>query len=152
MSDESTPLSAADNYYLGLIGQTLVQTSVSLICEGIFWTVYLVLFTFAMRIQLYAENISLSLISSYSCRRRGLRTPATMTMFAVTCLLFASSTSLWAMNFVSHFIRLRHMLIYHADLGLLDRIYVANDHIEPYGLPMETLFLLNVSLSLLWQP
>ncbi|KAF8916124.1 hypothetical protein CPB85DRAFT_1216948 [Mucidula mucida] len=39
------------------------------------------------------------------------------------------------------------MLIYHADLGLLDRIYVANDHIEPYGLPMETLFLLNMIIG-----
>ncbi|KAF9050724.1 hypothetical protein BDZ89DRAFT_1006028 [Hymenopellis radicata] len=133
MSDEATspPLNAENNYYLSFVGLSIVGDSVGLLCESVFWAVYLVMFCYAMWIQ----------------TRRGLRSPPTIAIFCVTCVLFASSTTLWVLNFTVYFTRVKEILNEHADLGLLERIYASNAGTERYGLPMETLFLFNMIIG-----
>ena len=68
-------------------------------------------------------------------------------MLVVTVLLFLSSSSLWAMNVSVYFIVLKGTFNKYPDLTILDRIYQVNDDIVHFGLPMETLFLMNVHPS-----
>lgn len=144
-------MSADDTYYMDLFGFALVQFSVSVVCESIFWTMYLILFCFAMRIQLYAafppgfSSLRPELTEQWLCRRRGLRTVPTISMFVVTWVLFLSSTSLWITNVATFFGRMNIFFRTHPELGLLDRILASNDYVEPFGLPEEALFLVNVS-------
>ncbi|KIY68047.1 hypothetical protein CYLTODRAFT_421993 [Cylindrobasidium torrendii FP15055 ss-10] len=124
----STPLGAEDQYLLDYNGWLYVHSVVGVICESIWWSIYVMLFIYAAKIQL----------------SRGIRTMPAVAMLIVTLVLFASSSSLWAMNVAVLIHRLQGMLIDYPDLSLWDRIAKTNERVVGFGLPMEALFLINM--------
>ncbi|KAL0058724.1 hypothetical protein AAF712_014580 [Marasmius tenuissimus] len=133
--DTSTPVSPDDQALVfdGL-GRFFVVSIVGAISETGLWTVYLVLFSSSMRLQI---------------SRKRLRSPANVLLLLLTVALFSTSTALWAMNVSQLTIATKGFFLNYPTRGLLDRWLALIDDIEPFGTPMEALFLTNVMLELL---
>ncbi|KIY68046.1 hypothetical protein CYLTODRAFT_421990 [Cylindrobasidium torrendii FP15055 ss-10] len=127
----STTLTAEDQYLLDYSGRMYMHGIVGIICESVWWAIYLVLFIYATRLQL----------------SHGLRTIPAIVMFAVTLILFASSTSLLGMNATWLMTQLNGMLIDYPDLALWDRVSKTNERLAQFGVPMEALFLTNMIIG-----
>ncbi|KAL0571575.1 hypothetical protein V5O48_010394, partial [Marasmius crinis-equi] len=115
------------------LGKYFVVNLVGVVCETGLWGVYLVLFFWAVRLQV--------------SHRRLVQNPANVALFILTIILFLSSTALWAMNLSQLTIAIKGFFLNYPTLGLLDRFLALNDDIRGFGLPMETLFLLNMILG-----
>ncbi|KAJ8096241.1 hypothetical protein PM082_011375 [Marasmius tenuissimus] len=131
--DTSTPVSPDDQALVfdGL-GRFFVVSIVGAISETGLWTVYLVLFSSSMRLQI---------------SRKRLRSPANVLLLLLTVALFSTSTALWAMNVSQLTIATKGFFLNYPTRGLLDRWLALIDDIEPFGTPMEALFLTNMVLG-----
>ncbi|KAF9021381.1 hypothetical protein BDZ89DRAFT_1071462 [Hymenopellis radicata] len=113
-------------YYqdLQILGEYLLKELVGVAVESFFWGAYALLFAYALRSQLG-------------------RRARNYLMIGVLCFLFASSTALWAMDFAMTYVRLK-IGTTRMGMDMYDRIIEGNKAIEPLGLPMEALFLVNM--------
>ncbi|ESK87370.1 hypothetical protein Moror_11704 [Moniliophthora roreri MCA 2997] len=127
----STPVSEQDQVIFDGIGWYFVMNTVGVICETGFWAIYLVLFSFALKIQI----------------SRGLRNPPSIIILFVTIILFLSSTALWSMNVSQLSMALKGFFLKYPSLGVYDRVIQLNSEIVVFGLPMETLFLSNMIIG-----
>ncbi|KIY68043.1 hypothetical protein CYLTODRAFT_453916 [Cylindrobasidium torrendii FP15055 ss-10] len=127
----SLPPSIQDQDHLANNGMAFVHAVISLMCESVWWSVYLVFFVYATKLQIY----------------RGIRTVPSMVMFIITVVLFGASTSLWAMNATVLIQKLRYLLIDYPALALSERIARSNKRILPFALPMKGLFLSNMIIG-----
>ncbi|KAG7097992.1 hypothetical protein E1B28_005300 [Marasmius oreades] len=128
--DYSTPVSAeTQSYIFDPLGTYFVVNLAGVVSETGLWGIYLVLFSWAMKLQL---------------TRSKLRNRANILIIVVTLALFLSSTALWAMNVSQLTMAIRGFFFKYPDLGLLDRWLAFNDDIRGFGLPMEALFLINM--------
>ncbi|ESK85691.1 hypothetical protein Moror_9918 [Moniliophthora roreri MCA 2997] len=109
-------------------GQRVVWNTVGGFVESVFWAIYVVLFMFAMRIQL----------------KRGVRSLTSIILLLVSIFLFASSTALWAMYVVDLLTQFRIFFLKYPELRLADRVAQVDIGLEKFGLPEESLFLLNM--------
>ncbi|KAH8822887.1 hypothetical protein DL96DRAFT_1714343 [Flagelloscypha sp. PMI_526] len=114
-----------------LIGLAIIQSTVSLLIEGIIWGIYLVLFVAAIVIQW----------------RRGFRTVGSKAMLAVTLYLFTTSTALLALNATWCFIKIKYNMINNLEMDWDDRRRASNLVLAPLGIPMEALFLFNMLIG-----
>lgn len=114
---------------IAILGRYAMMEIVGIAVETFFWGVYALLFSYALYTQL---------------ARRPKRN---WFMIAVLCYMFGSSSALWALDFTECFVRIKIELTEHMDWDIRERIYAANDTLQPYGLPMEGLFLINVGCS-----
>ncbi|KAG7097994.1 hypothetical protein E1B28_005302 [Marasmius oreades] len=128
--DHSTPVSAeTQSFIFDPLGTYFVVNLAGVISETGLWGVYLVLFSWAMKLQL---------------TRSKLRNRANILIIVVTLVLFLSSTALWAMNVSQFAMAMQGFFFKYPDLGLLDRWLAFNADIVGFGLPMEALFLINM--------
>ncbi len=120
-------MDSSDYQNLQLLGEYSLKELVGVAVESFFWGAYALLFVYALRSQLG-------------------RRPRNYFMIGVLCFLFASSTALWAMDFAMTYVRVE-IGTTRMDMDMYDRLIEGNMAVEPLGLPMEALFLVNVSLS-----
>ncbi|KAK7018096.1 hypothetical protein VNI00_018376 [Paramarasmius palmivorus] len=127
----SAPLSSYDQTLFEGLGWYFSMNTIGAVCETGFWSIYLVLFCFALKIQI----------------ARGFRTIPSIVILFVTVILFASSTALWAMNVSQLLMAIRALFMKYPTLSVYDRFVQMNAEIVGFGLPMETLFLSNMIIG-----
>uniref|UniRef100_A0A0W0EYC2 Uncharacterized protein n=1 Tax=Moniliophthora roreri TaxID=221103 RepID=A0A0W0EYC2_MONRR len=129
MSTPVTPeVTPEEQTILYTFGQRAVWNTVTGFIESAFWAIYVVLFMFAMRIQL----------------KRGIRDLTSIILLLVSVFLFASSTALWTMYVISLLDQFRGFFLKYPDLSLADRVARINIEKTKLWFPEETLFLFNM--------
>ncbi|ESK86441.1 hypothetical protein Moror_4948 [Moniliophthora roreri MCA 2997] len=129
MSTPVTPeVTPEEQTILYTFGQRAVWNTVTGFIESAFWAIYVVLFMFAMRIQL----------------KRGIRDLTSIILLLVSVFLFASSTALWTMYVISLLDQFRGFFLKYPDLSLADRVARVNIEKTKLWFPEETLFLFNM--------
>uniref|UniRef100_A0A0W0EXZ4 Uncharacterized protein n=1 Tax=Moniliophthora roreri TaxID=221103 RepID=A0A0W0EXZ4_MONRR len=117
-----------DQAILSNFGQRAMWNTIAAICESGFWAIYLVLFAFAIRIQI----------------KRGIRSSATIILLVVSILLFASSTALWAMFVSSLLAQFEGFFVKYSELDFDDRFTRIQIEKTKLWFPEEALFLFNM--------
>ncbi|KAJ7054542.1 hypothetical protein C8F01DRAFT_1161961 [Mycena amicta] len=130
-SNGSTPqtVSLSDGQQLYRYGLDITQDAVGIIFETCCLSVYTVFFFLAL----------------YSIYRKGIKSWSSVTMFFVVLYLYLTSLTLWGLSITRWFL-VTSALLLPADetMPLVDRLDVANAHIEVLGTPMEALFMFNM--------
>ncbi|KAL0063153.1 hypothetical protein AAF712_009943 [Marasmius tenuissimus] len=129
------PLAADDEWAILQIGTSIMSTTVTVIGETILWAIYLVLFFWALWLQ----------ISTRALRNPSLPRIAILT---VTVFLFLSATALWVMNISWLIIGTKAYFMNAQDgMEVMDIKKLRDKRLHPIALPMELFFCLNMILG-----
>ncbi|KAF9263173.1 hypothetical protein L218DRAFT_987793 [Marasmius fiardii PR-910] len=128
--DYTTPVSQeTQSVIFDGLGTYFVVNLAGVVSETGLWGIYLVLFSWAVKLQL---------------KQTKMKNKSNILILVVTWILFLSSTALWAMNVSQLTLATQGFFFRYPELGLLDRWLSLNDDIRGFGLPMEALFLVNM--------
>ncbi|KIY62818.1 hypothetical protein CYLTODRAFT_494396 [Cylindrobasidium torrendii FP15055 ss-10] len=133
MSDASpAPLNDADQAVLRAISLRMSATLAGLFSESMLWSAYVVLFTYALRVQIKKRPFSL---------------PA-MFILGTTIILFISSSAIWSINMSAFFIVFLGTFSKNVDLDLASRyMALAQPTQAKFILPCEFLWLMNMLIA-----
>ncbi|KAK1229575.1 hypothetical protein PQX77_007360 [Marasmius sp. AFHP31] len=113
------------------IGTSVLVSILNVIVESCLWIIGVILFIWAMRVQISGQKTS---------------TTPRVVLLAVSIYLFMSSTALWAMGVYWAIVGTKAYFLNVVDGVSLEMITtIRKQYQSPLGLPMELLFLLNVS-------
>ncbi|THU95026.1 hypothetical protein K435DRAFT_859956 [Dendrothele bispora CBS 962.96] len=124
-------LSGDDQKILPAIGRSTYQNIMGIVVESATWGSYALLFGFAVCIQI----------------SNGLRTTRNKVILSVTCLLFASSTVLLALNVAWKMKGVHDILMENPTGSLTNKVESYNASITQLGTPEEALFMLNMIIG-----
>ncbi|THV05912.1 hypothetical protein K435DRAFT_849648 [Dendrothele bispora CBS 962.96] len=124
-------LSTDDQEILLTIGRSTHQDIIGVLIESATWGSYALLFGFAVYIQI----------------SNGLRATRKKVILGVTCLLFASSTVLLALDVAWLEVVVDSVLMENPTMPLSDKVDISNARKMLLGTPMEALFLLNMVMG-----
>ncbi|KAL0568570.1 hypothetical protein V5O48_013413, partial [Marasmius crinis-equi] len=110
------------------LGITIIATLVYVIAETGLWAIYLMLFGWALRLQLSTRKL------------RGL---VNIAILIVTIVLFSTSTALWAMNVSILMIILKDFFLELPASPVAKRFDVLYHSVLLFAVPTEGLFLVN---------
>ncbi|KAL0573554.1 hypothetical protein V5O48_008401 [Marasmius crinis-equi] len=127
---DSAPVAPDTQRFMISTGELLAGDLVTLTCESGLWAIYLVLFIWALRLQL----------------PRTVRNPsvASVSVLAVTVFLFASSTALWGLQVVDMMAAIKQSLLVSSDVSLHERAENFNQQEFLTGVTEEVLFMANM--------
>ncbi|KAL0566806.1 hypothetical protein V5O48_015195 [Marasmius crinis-equi] len=114
------------------VGTDIIINFVYVIAETGLWAIYLILFGWALHLQISAQK---------------LKNITNVAIVLVTIVLFSTSTVLWAFGIAKVLIMLRYFFLDYPTDPVAERYMLLFDSVTRFGLPSEALFLFNMILG-----